>query len=486
MYSNIVLSSSTSIKSTPNYITSNGSTAGTSNTPLVVRTSKQWVLPPRPKPGRKPVSGKDSKDHPSSTPSSAPLPTGSSAGATKQADRRKKSQKKSTSPADTNDIYPSASATPAITNGIRKQTLISPSKPLALVTATSHSIHTHHLNQPPRSNLIPISTSVKPGSLPTSALNSGSFTNGCNADTSNSVIMSSLTRNVRLIDAENLSLKSHLLSLIHDYKHLKDLVLNHEGPIADFEDVEELDKNVHKRSFIEIEFKEQHERDVEANIENSFGAKSQTLAPQNNIINDINETTIDELETFITYDAVPANGTTTTTSTKNTKKKRTHKKFAHYKDFENLDTVEDSDMEIDFEDEEEDDIDSPSSSGLLSRTTSPSSDFESNSLMSTLTRSTTVSSINTTTQFPLLDKKSGYPFKIGRSNFFELPKYEEEDSGDYQFRFDDAMNTPSTLQSSLASNQDQYNMINDFLEEKLLNNDLHYYAENDNNDDMKW
>ncbi|KAK6459325.1 uncharacterized protein RJT20DRAFT_124547 [Scheffersomyces xylosifermentans] len=482
MYSNIVSSSNSSIKSNSNYITSNGSTAGTSNTPLVVRTSKQWVLPPRPKPGRKPVSGKDSKENTSSHSSSTPSPTGPSIGATKQTDRRKKWSKKSTSPTDDiNDIYPSVNAVSSINNGVRKQTSISPSKPLASSSTASHSIHTDHLNQPPRSNFIPISTSVKTNALSASALNNGTFSNGCNADTTNSVIMSSLAKNVRVIDAENLSLKSHLLSLIHEYKHLKDLVLNHEVPIADLEEADELDKNVHKRSYTEIEIKEQHERDGDDSIDT--GLKNQAIAPQNNIINEINETTIDELETFITYDAVPVN---TTTSTKSSKKKRTHKKFAHYKDFEKLDTVEDSDMEIDFEDEDEDDIDSPSSSGLLSRTTSPSSDFESNSLMSTLTRSTTVSSINTTTQFPLLDKKSGYPFKIGRNNFFELPKYEEEDLGDYQFKFDDAMNTPSTLQSSLPSDQDQYNMINDFLEEKLLNNDFHYYVENDNNDDMKW
>ncbi|ODV78521.1 uncharacterized protein CANTADRAFT_22511 [Suhomyces tanzawaensis NRRL Y-17324] len=246
--------------------------------------------------------------------------------------------------------------------------------------------------------------------------------------------MASLAKNIKLVDSENLALKSSLLSLIHDYKYLKDLVLNKGyGEVED----EDLDKNVHKRSYGEVEVKEQLDSEIA------------TSALMNELINDMND---------LSY----------------TKKSQSKRKFNHYKDFEKLDTVEDSDGDIDFEDDEDDDALSPSSTAL-SRTTSPSSDFENNSLMSSLTRSTTVSSVNTiTNQVPMLDKK-GYPFK-NSSRLFELPRFEEHASSDtYSFQFDDALN----------ADQDQYHRINDFLEEKLLTNDLDYYVENQYGD-RKW
>ncbi|EAZ63301.2 SRP40-like protein [Scheffersomyces stipitis CBS 6054] len=444
----------------------------TTNAPIVVRTSKQWVLPPRPKPGRKPVS----------------LPK-----ADGPVERKKKYVKKScTSELSTSSASSSemSASSPSASSSIRKQSLQSSTVKLPQSTSTRSAVPIHtqasQTSQTYSHSNSQGSQSRSPSELHGNNLNNNS--NGITTTPSHSaskftpmpakataptpaMIISSLSKNVRVIDAENLSLKSHLLSLIHDYKHLKEMVLNNEGPI---EEPDDLDKNVHKRSFNELVTHQQLEDDFELDHEPSDLSTAQTT-PSATPAAKTSE--IDDFETFIKFDAI----TTTASSAKNPvtmKKKKTHRKFNHYKDFEKLDTVEDSDMDIDFEDDDDEEIDSPSSSGL-SRTTSPSSDFESNSLMSTLTRSTTVSSVNTTS-FPLLDKKASHPFKIGRSSFFELPKYDEEDSAEYSFKFDESMNT-----SSLKSNQDQYNMINDFLEEKILNNDLKYYVENDNGE-MRW
>lgn len=60
---------------------------------------------------------------------------------------------------------------------------------------------------------------------------------------SDSTLISNLHKNIKLIDSENTGLKSNLLSLIHDYKLLKDLVLNKHTTT---------DSNVRKRSFTEV------------------------------------------------------------------------------------------------------------------------------------------------------------------------------------------------------------------------------------------
>lgn len=122
------------------------------------------------------------------------------------------------------------------------------------------------------------------------------------------------------------------------------------------------------------------------------------------------------------------------------------------------------DREIDDE-EIDDDMDSP----LLSRTSSPLDD-DNNSLMLSLTRSTTISSISNS----IIDSKGnnssiGFSLSNGlngplKSNFFELPNFSDEkpDFSNLNNQFD-------------ILKQDKYNLINDFLQEKLINNDLNYY-----------
>ncbi|EGW35697.1 uncharacterized protein SPAPADRAFT_58900 [Spathaspora passalidarum NRRL Y-27907] len=216
-------------------------------------------------------------------------------------------------------------------------------------------------------------------------------------------------KNIKTIDSENLSLKSTLLSLIHDYKQLKNLVLNPEVITSVHQP---LDSNVHKRSYTEVKTNEV-----------------------------LTTSTTTEFDKFIDLD---------NNDHVDLKKSKTNDYFEPI----------DSDIEIDYEDDYEYNMmTSPTlSSTELSRTTSPYSDFENNSLMSSLTRSTTVSSVMS------FDKP-----KFTLNNFFELPKYEEEqDDHEYNFKFDELMNN--------NSKNDQYNMITDFLEEKLITNDIEYYT----------
>ncbi|RLV91289.1 hypothetical protein JA1_003967 [Spathaspora sp. JA1] len=303
---------------------------------MIVKTSKEWVLPPRPKPGRKPV-----KEAPSTCKS--------------KIKPRKKYQKKVNIPNTDTTTNTSTTTT----------------------TTTQLSDLHQDIND-----------------------------------------ISCIMKNIKTIDTENLSLKSTLLSLIHDYKHLKDLVLN---PEVITSIPQPLDSNVHKRSYTEVKTNE-------------------VLAPSTT------PSTSTEFEKFINID-VDADDL--------------HKK-SKLTDY--FDPVENSDIDIDFDDEYEYNnmlMTSPTLSSELSRTTSPYSDFENNSLMSSLTRTTTVSSIMS------FDKPK---FTLTTNNkFFELPKYDEEeqDDSDYNFKFDELMNN---------SKNDQYNMITDFLEEKLITNDIEYYT----------
>lgn len=111
-----------------------------------------------------------------------------------------------------------------------------------------------------------------------------------------------------------------------------------------------------------------------------------------------------------------------------------------------------------------DDLDSP----LLSRTSSPSED-EDNSLMSTLTRSTTVSTNNS-----FMDKME---LHSNQSRFFDLPKFVDNNN---IHNINNNSNNSNNKFKNLSKNfdvlqQDQYNLINDFLEEKLIDNDVNYY-----------
>lgn len=109
---------------------------------LIVKASKDWVLPPRPKPGRK------QKENTTTT-------------TNKESKPKKKYVKKSQ----------------------RKKELLS-----SLNSQQQQALHCHE------------DLSANIDDLP------------------------SLMKNISIIDSENMELKSHLLSLIHEYKHLKDIV----------------------------------------------------------------------------------------------------------------------------------------------------------------------------------------------------------------------------------------------------------------------
>ncbi|KAI3403528.2 hypothetical protein KGF56_003685 [Candida oxycetoniae] len=227
---------------------------------------------------------------------------------------------------------------------------------------------------------------------------------------------------------------------------------------------------------------------------------------------------------------------------------------------------EDSDMEMEiFEDgsNHRESVDRSEGDNLsptleLSRTTSPyMSDYDCNSLMSTLTRSTTVSSVGTVVEkfghhhhnnhtnlqqqqqqqqqhnhhlttaaaastttttpppptttntlattganlcaggFPMQATISSTSSSISASPmihkhppplslkkmgaFFDLPKYKEVDksieSSPYKFKFDDCMEEKEDKRDEMKRHDDEYNMVTDILEEKLLNNHLHYYSD---------
>lgn len=107
-----------------------------------------------------------------------------------------------------------------------------------------------------------------------------------------------------------------------------------------------------------------------------------------------------------------------------------------------------------FIDDEEidEDMDSP----LLSRTSSPLDD-DNTSLMLSLTRSTTISSLSNST----------FDTKNNSVKFFDLPSFQTNKP--FNNIFDNLGNQFDVLK------QDKYNLINDFLEEKLIDNDLNYY-----------
>jgi septal ring-binding cell division protein DamX len=216
---------------------------------------------------------------------------------------------------------------------------------------------------------------------------------------------------ISAIDQENLDLKVSLLSLINDYKNLKQLVLN--GNYLDELSLP-ISTTSHKRSFHETETVDdlaEELKDLTHSSINPTPSSPQTNNPTSNSKSD------EDFSKFINYERSIVD------------------------DFES--DIDDFDME----------------SPQLSRTTSPGSSDEDNSLMSTLTRSTTVSSVNTSSVAPTKSNKF----------IFDLPKYEEEDGEAYAFKFE---------------NLDDYNQVNDFLSEKLITNDITYYENFNQNDDF--
>lgn len=325
-----------------------------------VKTSKTWVLPPRPKPGRKPTNEKfeickEKKRRPKSSPSII--------------------EEKSASPLpqQASPIQPAS-----------KQQIIG-----SQLTSRCPSI--------PKQQ-------KQPACVGKGAVNE-------------------LNKNISMIEKENSQLKTHLLSLIHDYKHLKNLVLNKPQSLPHhlaFEDT----TTARKRSFTEL-----------VNVD-----------PMNELICNMSD---------LSYSPVAAGAS----------------------NIEPSSPIEDTDSELDevfnyinldnhiYDEDEDEDIESLE----LSRTTSPSVMSETdgeNSLMTTLTRSTTVSTNNS-----MMNEKKTY--KDEQFKFYALPEFSTKN---YEFSFDEI--NPNDKKMSIIQ-EDKYNMITDFLEEKLIDNDLNYYVQNE-------
>jgi hypothetical protein len=252
-----------------------------------------------------------------------------------------------------------------------------------------------------------------------------------NASSSTLVNMSSaaLNKNISIVEAENKILKDHLLTLIHDYKHLRNTVLLQTAfPAGDH-----TPSTSRKRSFHELNAADP----MNELIDNMSDLSHNTPLSLYSIHGD------DELKSPEEID----------------------------EEEENLFNF------IKLDDEDPIPADAHDDMQFLSRTTSPSETDCENSLMSSLTRSTTVSTNNSS--FMLNDykpKHAGFAMlKETPYNFYNLPNFaslhsEGEDVG---FTFDKL--SPHEKFNSILK-QDQYNMITDFLEEKLIDNDRNYYV----------
>lgn len=329
-------------------------TAAVSNRPqqpiLTITTSKNWVLPPRPKNARKAKATEKKKKLPVGTTTALRQPL----------------------PKTTVSVVSAASAVPMRTNS---------SVPVSVSVSTSTSAAVH------------------PDSV------------------------EDLHSSIRVIDRENYQLKTKLLSLIHDYKTLRALVLHtaasNESPAPALYDSA---TTARKRLYTEMG-DPMNELILNMNELSYKSPNAELLVEQESLAIDIG------LFDFVNLDS----------------------------DFDDLDDHEKElpDGEID------DELDSQS----LSRLISPSvSEADENLLMTSLTRSTTVSTNNS-----IFEKKPVLLFK-----FYDLPAYSEDD---YAFSFEKI--DPHDKMMAVIE-EDHYNQVADFLEEKLMSNDGNYYVEKNN------
>lgn len=220
----------------------------------------------------------------------------------------------------------------------------------------------------------------------------------CNAVTSLTSV-DDLHLSIRTVDRENYQLKTRLLSLIHDYKSLRAQVLQantDEPPLYDAE------TTARKRLYTELGDRPDpmHELILDMN-ELSYRSPALDLLADEQV----------ETELF---------------------------------DFVNLDSDFDMDDELE--------------SQPLSRSISPSvSETDENLLMTSLTRSTTVSTTN-----------SSHDRKV---KMHDLPPFSEQD---YAFSFEKI--DPHDKMMAVIE-EDHYNQVADFLEERLMSNDVKYYVE---------
>lgn len=231
-----------------------------------------------------------------------------------------------------------------------------------------------------------------------------------------------LASNIGLLDRENYQLKIKLLALIHDYKRLKSHLMlcpvDPLLPVPALVDADSPSSTLRKRVFTEV--------------------SEPTSDPMNELILDMNHLSYRSPSDLGLFSDQPV-------------AESPEDPAVDVFNYLNLD----SDLEA-----EDDEF----ASTLLSRLVSPGcseTDGE-NSLMTSLTRSTTVSTNNSSLMH---DRK-----QLGMFKFYDLPAYSDSE---YGFSFE-----PIDPQDKMLSviEEDHYNQVADFLEEKLLSNDVEYYV----------
>lgn len=227
---------------------------------------------------------------------------------------------------------------------------------------------------------------------------------------------------IQVVERENYQLKTRLLSLIHDYKCLRSSVLalaslGSSSPAAFYDDISTARKRLY----------------------NEMGD------PMNELITNMSGLLYKSSEALNFGDANAADSVET---------------LASPLDLIDLVKLDEEFLELDelADNDVDDEIDLASLSRLISPSASEAE--ENNSLMTSITRSTTVSTTSS-----IVEKRPEKMFK-----FFDLPTYSEDD---YSFTFEplDGLKTMSIIE------EDHYNQVADFLEEKLLSNDVKYYVE---------
>lgn len=464
---------------------------------VTVTTSKEWVLPPRPKPGRKlkEIKAKQKcniKPSPTSSAISASnIPASTKKSPSAKQSTNRKSNKKSDCCA--NELNPDLSTVSSLLQNIsiidsensclksNLLCLIHEYKHLKNLVLSAPSTTTESSN-----TNTPATTTTATG---TTATRTGSITSDLAIDSlpdNLTEIVDSMSHEVRAV---------HKRSFVEVCEEDKDLFSEIEHIIEEGEPSRRMSAPA-SRASLSSSISTTNSTSASSPIATIMGYNSSTV---DTVASTPSPATL-EFEQFINIDQLDDKKETSMSSTPDSTSTYRSKKFAHYKDFHKLDTEEDSDGDINFEDddlinggggeEEEDDFlgelctPSSTSSHDLSRTTSPYSDYETNSLMSTLTRTTTGSSINTVIhEKPSFasdklhnNSSSGYtsihppPLTLKKmGNFFDLPKYQENDKL-YSFKFD-------TAEYQAKRIDDEYNLVTDLLEEKLMSNEIHYYLQ---------
>lgn len=246
---------------------------------------------------------------------------------------------------------------------------------------------------------------------------------------------SELSGSIKKVDEENYHLKVKLLSLINDYKRIKTHLAKSQEDAELPCLVDSSCNSTRKRSYIEVD-------------------------PMNELISNMNDLSYKSPPELDTLDECPSTPYIDDLLSLPDSAPGEEAASAELFSFVKLD----NELEKAIPDEEIDDEELDSA--LLSRSTSPGC-FETDGespLTNSLTRSTTVSTNNSS----IPEKKHSMPSMM---NFYDLPSYSEQD---YGFTFED-INPHDKMLSVIE--EDHYNQVADFLAEKLLSNDVKYYVD---------